>query len=608
MGSCIPTKPPLDGVHQLCSGELDEQIDQVQSEGSERIPRDVAHTLTGLLESDMEAGRAFLNELSPTSRSFLLRWSHGNFRGLLYEALENPEGGYLPIDTRPFDPRLVRGYSFFQDYVLLPEEVRPDLPDLAFAAMAQILLGAVDEVSADRFQRFLDSLHPEARARLDAHLPPDLSRVEQLYNQMQHSVPDFDWSSPLTKGEVSEFVSFDPEVGLMKEEAFATLAQHYSFPLPSPDLVEMHLVSSDVAEQEGNMLAWSSENRVYLRLPGAEVASTLKAAGNVVHEIAHAVFYLMHQQAVEEHGQEGAMEHPTLPMWFHEALAMEVDGSIEGSIRETIWSHRLGSSDPYHPEPVESFSGSNYDFAEAFYAVWTESLGPSAWQELAQEVLTTEPDLYKAIAKVAERHGLSGFENEGAVRATVYRWMDQVALEISDEMLAYHESIESQYHMRGDFLTSRLEDFADSARTAFQENPDLSGMIAGFVRRHPNTPLNIQYHALLMVQAFDANDAGEASRHLQAIRSLLEHYDIRSENLNRTLVKLDALAALMEGDYDRFIADMDSLVLPGDSFYVRQINEEISCWRQRALEGDLNLLEDFRRSLFPPLEPGVSSP
>ena len=55
----------------------------------------------------------------------------------------------------------------------------------------------------------------------------------------------------------------------------------------------------------------------------------------------------------------------------------------------------------------------------------------------------------------------------------------------------------------------------------------------------------------------------------------------------------------MEGDTDRFVAKMEAMVLPTNSFYARKINEELWAWRQRAMEGDPALLEDYRKALFP---------
>src|SRR3989338_9763559 len=252
MATCLPVptagiqEDALDpnGDHQICPEELDSWITTHEKiPGEMAISRDLDFILARFLENDIETGKKFLKELSPVSRASLLQWSQGDLRGLLYEALENPEGGYLPISSRAFSSGTTEQFSFFEDYVLLPEEVRPDLPDVAFAIIAQIVAGAADRVLPERMSRFMNSLDCEARRRLRQKLTIDPSLPEILQSQMKHSKPQVAGKKPPSEKELADFLSFDGEVPAIIGDGLTALGGFVSIPLPPPAANQGFLVS-----------------------------------------------------------------------------------------------------------------------------------------------------------------------------------------------------------------------------------------------------------------------------------------------------------------------------------------------------------------------------
>ncbi len=506
-------------------------------------------------------------------------------------SLNPSEETTLPVDTQGFPAPVLKKYPLFEDQLLLPSELTADLPDEAYEYMAAMIREGAHRLPPDQLKGFLSALSLQAKRRLDPFLYGNLSKAEYLFSKMKNSFPLFDWSVPLSNKEVDQFLAFDYEAGLMKKEAFEILGKHFPFPLPCPDAVTVIAITEEAADKRDVPLAQAEFGRIYLRLPSANRASDLKSVNTVIHEVAHAIRYLLHQRAAPP-----GTGHAVMPLWYEEAFAMEASGEIGGETCPAIWSHRLKEGGAYHPEPIEDFHNANYEFGAAFHAVWTERLGAGAWHELSQKLFSGETDLYKAIAEVAAQHGQAGFENETAVKATVYSWIDQVAGEITDPMAASYREIAGRRPV--EFMGSHLEAFAAYAGILFESQPDAADKVLAFINQYPNSPLCLQMHALLMIRAIEAGDAAEASKQLGAVNTLVEHYGIQNGGLHSKLVRLDALTALMNSDFERFDAAIGSLVLPMDSLYARRINSELLRWHLRAIHYDPELLGDFKESLF----------
>lgn len=577
-----------DGSEMVCPSEYDQYLTSLDTE---RISRDDARPAMDILLLDLEKSRRFLSELSPQSQNKLKSFFTSTYRGLFYESLENPQGGFLSINRVSFSESQ-KEIPYVKDKVLLPEEIQENLTDEELKTVAQIITQSSDKVPPERLTRFLASIDSEAKQKLDTLVNQNLSRWEKLQSKMKNGFPLVTMDETFDDSLYSRFLDFDENLEVMKQQAQTQLRQRFHFDLPNFEEVDFYLMSTQWAQTNGKgnlaeALLTKERTSIYLRVE-PDIFNPHKFWPAVIHELTHAMISLLYEKNLEAH--PGVKS--SVPPWFHEAVAMEASGEI-GRIKAQLWQYKLeGRKLGFDP------AREKYAFGEAFYFTWTQEFGDDAWEELLRVFLFEEPDFYKAADRVAKSYKPnSNYSNEYHLKARVNDGCRTYWNQMSQQAIDEYDQIRLDLGMQ--FFTDYWKNVYAQAKNQLDSDPSILSRAAEFELKHPSSPLRVDAIVLRLVHAFESQDMDQTEKALSELENLLDQLKFSNEAVDRRIIHLRAGVAFIKGDSSKFEKELNRSRFKEKNFYTEPVNHDIDDWISRSKESkkeDSQLLQEFLNS------------
>lgn len=408
----------------------------------------------------------------------------------------------------------------------------------------------------------------------------DLYQTIQLYRQLSEMDAAYClWPLPQAD-EVARLEELTSDLPAIQESHGKYLQDHFGSDLFTQDHIKIHPMTKDWAWRTQCFTgACSIHDEIYI-LPRTFNNQYPEA---INHEWTHSWLY------EEVRKRDESVE---IPLWFNEAVALETEGHLLGGAHTRAWFSSQRNC------PSADGENEHYVYGALFYATWVDVVGPEAWNELIRAYIEDPKDLYVVVASVAEKHGISGFENKEKIAQTTQSWFHRAAQK-SQIAGVEAEKLKTSLLITGrnlNIVHTGWEEFVDAVRQKSKKDSQYSVRLERFVQQYPEHPLSFYSNAFLVVDALDRSDVLGAQEALDAFNRMAEQYDIDSY---MPVEKVRALICLQKNDWEGFRDALSCSLEPEENVFTRVYNAELVDylnypvdWPQMTLE---EFTEEFRR-------------